>query len=136
VLSRPSLTEKHDFDCWKSNETITKVLALYPLGDEFPTQWDRAWNIAGQVVFTCMYVLISNYCLHLTSSCLGIGFSQTNWQQSRMFPTSSHLRTCRATSVIHRHNLTLFYIDGMHRIRSYFSNNPGTELRILLISIF
>ncbi|KAJ7599204.1 Alpha/Beta hydrolase protein [Mycena floridula] len=42
------------FSRWPSvsNATKDKALALYPLGDEFPTQYDRAWTIAGDVVFT------------------------------------------------------------------------------------
>jgi hypothetical protein len=38
-----------------SNETITKGLKLYP-PSAFGTVYDRAWHVAGDVVFTCMYV--------------------------------------------------------------------------------
>ncbi|THU96202.1 alpha/beta-hydrolase [Dendrothele bispora CBS 962.96] len=37
-----------------SNETQDQALALYPIGSEFPTEWDVAWNMAGQAIFTCM----------------------------------------------------------------------------------
>ncbi|KAK7034661.1 hypothetical protein VNI00_012303 [Paramarasmius palmivorus] len=44
------------FSRWSgvSDELRDEALAHYPLGDAFPTQWDRAWNMAGQAVFTCM----------------------------------------------------------------------------------
>uniref|UniRef100_A0A0W0G2Y9 Carboxylic ester hydrolase n=1 Tax=Moniliophthora roreri TaxID=221103 RepID=A0A0W0G2Y9_MONRR len=31
-----------------------EALTHYPLGDAFPTQWDRAWTMAGEAVFACM----------------------------------------------------------------------------------
>ncbi|KAJ7866069.1 Alpha/Beta hydrolase protein [Mycena olivaceomarginata] len=41
-----------------SNATIDKALALYPEpdapGSPFQTQWDRAWTMAGEAIFTCM----------------------------------------------------------------------------------
>ncbi|KAJ7274634.1 Alpha/Beta hydrolase protein [Mycena rebaudengoi] len=41
-----------------SNATIDKALALYPEpgapGSPFATQWDRAWTMAGEIIFTCM----------------------------------------------------------------------------------
>ncbi|KAK7046454.1 carboxylic ester hydrolase [Favolaschia claudopus] len=41
-----------------SNATIDKALALYPepnaTGSPFATQWDRAWTMAGEIIFTCM----------------------------------------------------------------------------------
>ncbi|KAL0065406.1 hypothetical protein AAF712_007615 [Marasmius tenuissimus] len=41
-----------------SNELRDEALALYPLsndtGGAFPTQWDRAWTMAGEAVFACM----------------------------------------------------------------------------------
>ncbi|KAJ7825505.1 Alpha/Beta hydrolase protein [Mycena olivaceomarginata] len=41
-----------------SNATIDKALAIYPepnaTGSPFPTQWDRAWTMAGEIIFTCM----------------------------------------------------------------------------------
>ncbi|KAJ7245630.1 Alpha/Beta hydrolase protein [Mycena haematopus] len=41
-----------------SNATIDKALAMYPEpnapGSPFPTQWDRAWTMAGEIIFTCM----------------------------------------------------------------------------------
>ncbi|KAK7457752.1 hypothetical protein VKT23_010091 [Stygiomarasmius scandens] len=43
-----------------SNETQDQALALYPIGSEFPTQWDRAWNMAGQAIFTCMDWLLAD----------------------------------------------------------------------------
>ncbi|THU96204.1 alpha/beta-hydrolase [Dendrothele bispora CBS 962.96] len=42
-----------------SNETQDQALALYPIGPEFPTEWDVAWNIAGQEVFACMDWLLA-----------------------------------------------------------------------------
>ncbi|KAF5350804.1 hypothetical protein D9758_010360 [Tetrapyrgos nigripes] len=50
------------FSRWPSvsNETRDQALALYPLGPEFPTQWDRAWNMAGQAIFTCMDWLLAD----------------------------------------------------------------------------
>ncbi|KAJ7599209.1 Alpha/Beta hydrolase protein [Mycena floridula] len=37
-----------------SNATREKGLAMYPLSDAFPTQWDRAWSMASDVVFSAM----------------------------------------------------------------------------------
>ncbi|KAG7448386.1 alpha/beta-hydrolase [Guyanagaster necrorhizus] len=41
-----------------SNATIVKALALYPSpqisGSPFATQYDRAWTMAGEIVFTCL----------------------------------------------------------------------------------
>ncbi|KAK0217400.1 alpha/beta-hydrolase [Armillaria nabsnona] len=41
-----------------SNATMAKALALYPSpqisGSPFATQYDRAWTMAGEIVFTCM----------------------------------------------------------------------------------
>ncbi|KAH0582593.1 hypothetical protein H2248_010522 [Termitomyces sp. 'cryptogamus'] len=41
-----------------SNATIDKALMLYPSPDvphsPFPTEWDRAWTMAGEIIFTCM----------------------------------------------------------------------------------
>ncbi|KAF7350217.1 Carboxylic ester hydrolase [Mycena venus] len=41
-----------------SNATIDQALAIYPepnaTGSPFPTQWDRAWTMAGEIIFTCM----------------------------------------------------------------------------------
>lgn len=57
----------------QSNATIDKALALYPSpdmpGSPYPTQWDRAWTMAGEIIFTCMYVRctilnLSNFASH------------------------------------------------------------------------
>ncbi|KAF9255566.1 alpha/beta-hydrolase [Marasmius fiardii PR-910] len=39
-----------------SEELRDEALTLYPLSNNgsFPTEWDRAWNMAGQAIFTCM----------------------------------------------------------------------------------
>ncbi|KAL0576629.1 hypothetical protein V5O48_005359 [Marasmius crinis-equi] len=41
-----------------SNETRDQALALYPISNgtdgAFPTEWDRAWTMAGEAVFACM----------------------------------------------------------------------------------
>ncbi|KAG6885461.1 hypothetical protein C0992_005128 [Termitomyces sp. T32_za158] len=48
-----------------SNMTKDKALALYPRpgapNSPFPTQWDRAWTMAGEIIFTCMFVKTACY---------------------------------------------------------------------------
>ncbi|TFL00758.1 Alpha/Beta hydrolase protein [Pterulicium gracile] len=42
---------------WVTNATINKGLALYPPsgpGSPFADEWERAWTVGGNVVFTCM----------------------------------------------------------------------------------
>lgn len=52
---------------YQSNATIDKALALYPPpgapNSPFPTQWDRAWTMAGEIIFTCMFVRATCYLL-------------------------------------------------------------------------
>jgi hypothetical protein len=62
----------------QSNATMDKALALYPSpdtpGSPFPTQWDRAWTMAGEIIFACMLVVLA--VLSDSYDLLGTGYWQ------------------------------------------------------------
>jgi hypothetical protein len=129
-----------EIDCFgdgKSNETITKALALYPLGDEFPTQWDRAWNMAGQVVFTCMYVLAPpTFIDTLTDDPLPRDLFLNNQMATVKNVSNVFSYAYVLVSFVAGFSLTLIFLpDGTHQIQSCSTRALGTEQRILLIFI-
>lgn len=67
----------------QTDETLQEVFDFYPkvnaTGSPFTTEYDRAWTIAGDVIFTCMCVLtceLSMICGLSGALFLGINSSQ------------------------------------------------------------
>jgi surface antigen len=116
----------------KSNETITKALALYPLGDEFPTQWDRAWNLAGQVVFTCMYALVPPTSIDtLTDDPFSRDAFLSNQMATVKNVSSVFSYAYVLVSLVADSSLTVnISPDGMRQIPSCSTRALGTEQRI------